>query len=53
MPRPQALLLMLSLLAGSTLLAACESNEGPLERAGETVDDTVDDAGDAVDDATE
>lgn len=36
-------------LAGA--LAACE--EGPAEKAGETVDDAVDDAGDAAEDATD
>jgi len=38
------------LLAGAALpplLAGCE--EGPLEEAGEEIDDAVDDAGDAID----
>lgn len=33
-----------------TALQAC--NEGPMEEAGEEIDDAVDDAGDAIDDAT-
>lgn len=33
-------------------LAGCD-NDGPLEEAGEAVDDTVEDAGDAVEDATD
>ena len=36
-------------LAGA--LAACE--EGPMEEAGEAVDETVDDAGDAAEDAAD
>jgi hypothetical protein len=36
-------------LAGA--LAACE--EGPAERAGETIDDAADEAGDAAEDATD
>jgi hypothetical protein len=36
------------LLAGAAVpLTACE--EGPLEEAGEEVDDAIDDAGDAID----
>lgn len=36
------------LLAGAALpLTACD--EGPLEEAGEEIDDAVDDAGDAID----
>jgi hypothetical protein len=37
-------------LAGA--LAACEE-QGPVEEAGETVDDAAEDAGDAVEDATD
>ena len=33
-------------------LTACE-DQGPMEEAGEKVDDTVDDAGDAIEDATD
>ncbi len=33
-------------------LPACEQ-EGPLEEAGEAMDDTVEDAGDAIEDATD
>ncbi|WGF88875.1 hypothetical protein [Marinivivus vitaminiproducens] len=36
---------------GATGLVACESDQGPMEEAGESVDDTVDDAGDAMEDA--
>jgi predicted small lipoprotein YifL len=32
-------------------LSACEE-EGPLEEAGEEIDDAVEDAGDAIEDAT-
>lgn len=43
-----ALMLSLSLAT----LNACEQ-EGPLERAGENIDDAVDDAGDAMEDAAD
>lgn len=33
-------------------LSACEE-QGPLEEAGEKIDDTVEDAGDAIEDATD
>lgn len=33
-------------------LSACEE-KGPLEEAGEAIDDTVEDAGDAIEDATD
>ncbi len=42
-------------LLASTLmitLSACEE-QGPLEEAGEKVDDTVEDAGDEIEDATD
>jgi hypothetical protein len=39
--------LMLAGAAVPPLLAGCE--EGPLEEAGEEIDDAVDDAGDAID----
>ncbi len=45
------------LLFGSLLgVAACDNNDGPLERAGETADEAVDDlkdAGDEIKDAGE
>ncbi len=44
-----AILLMSALMIS---LSACE-DQGPMEEAGEKVDDTVDDAGDAIDDATD
>ena len=43
-----ALMLSLSLAT----LTACEQ-EGPLERAGENIDDAADDAGDAMEDAVD
>lgn len=45
---------VMALLLGMSIgmLAGCEQ-EGPMERAGEEVDQAVDDAGDRVDDATE
>lgn len=58
-------LLLASVLCFSvTALAACDSNDGPAEKAGEKIDnatnkakdqasDAADDASDAVDDATD
>jgi len=44
-----AVLLMSALMIS---LSACE-DKGPMEEAGEKVDDTVEDVGDAVEDATD
>lgn len=33
-------------------LSACEE-KGPMEKAGEEIDDTIEDAGDAIEDATD
>lgn len=43
-----------ALLASALMitLSACEE-QGPLEEAGESMDDTVEDAGDAIEDATD
>lgn len=41
----------LMLGAGTLGLAACEDNEGPAERAGESVDDATERAGEAMEDA--
>jgi hypothetical protein len=47
-------LFVLMLLLGSlTGLQACDSNDGPLEDAGEAIDDAADDVGDAVEEACE
>ena len=43
--------LLLTTLAAAFVLAACESNEGPAERAGEKIDEAMDDAGDSMEDA--
>lgn len=41
------------LVSGLTItLAACE-DQGPLEEAGEEMDDTIEDAGDEMEDATD
>lgn len=45
-------LLLAALLGlGTVGLAACDSNDGPAEQAGEQVDDAFDEAGDAAEDA--
>lgn len=44
-----------AVLFATTLLIAlpgCE-RQGPLEEAGEAIDDTIEDAGDAIEDATD
>lgn len=46
------LLLLLSLVAGMATLTGCEE-KGPMEKAGESIDEAVDDAGDAVEDAAD
>jgi len=45
-----ALMLLLSSLS---VLQACDNNDGPLEEAGETIDEAADDVGDAVEEACE
>jgi hypothetical protein len=47
-------LFVLMLLMGSLPgIQACDSNDGPLENAGEAIDDAADDAGDAIEEACE
>jgi hypothetical protein len=47
------LFFFMALLTGMFSLQACDTNEGPLEEAGEEIDDAVDDIGDEIDDATD
>ncbi|GAB3095873.1 hypothetical protein G8770_00260 [Aestuariicella hydrocarbonica] len=46
--------IIVALLASTLMitLSACEK-QGPLEEAGEQIDDTVEDAGDDIEDATD
>lgn len=44
-------LLAAMILAASALLSGCESNDGPVEKAGENIDNAIDDAGDKIEDA--
>jgi predicted small secreted protein len=44
--------LALVLLAAAPMLAACDVNEGPAERAGEKIDRAADRVGDRIEDAT-
>jgi predicted small secreted protein len=53
MKRVISLLCVCAFLAGGTLLAGCEEQDGPVERAGEAVDEAVKDTGRAVEDATD
>lgn len=53
-----SMVLALALILGApAFLGGCDRNEGPLEEAGEALDDAMDDAadatGDAIDDATD
>jgi len=53
---PKKLIRLAALAAMTTpilALAACDSNSGPAEEAGEALDDAADDVGDAVDDAAD
>lgn len=45
-------LMIALLLAGTGALAGCQE-EGPMEEAGENMDDAVEETGDAVEDATD
>lgn len=45
-------LLALSLFASFLALAGCEE-KGPMEKAGETIDEAVEDGGDAIEDAAD
>lgn len=42
-----------ALLASTLMLTLSACDEGPMEEAGENVDDAVEDSGDAVEDATD
>ena len=44
--------LLISLLASTLALSACEQ-DGPMEKAGESIDNAVDDSKDALDDAAD
>ena len=43
------------LVAGLSLtaLAACDTNDGPLEEAGEDIDNTIEEAGDEIEENTD
>lgn len=45
--------LALVVSAAAPLLAACDSNEGPAERAGKNIDKATERAGDAIERATD
>lgn len=45
--------LALAASAAAPLLAACDLNEGPAERAGENIDKATERAGDAIERATD
>lgn len=48
-----AMSLLIAATFAALLFAAGCSDDGPMEEAGETVDEAVEDAGDKVEDATE
>ena len=52
MRRKAFLLMAVAVLSLGLATTGCESNDGPLEELGESIDDAVDDVGDAVEDAT-
>jgi len=45
------LYILMLMMAGMFTLQACDTNEGPLEEAGEEVDQAADELGDDIDDA--
>jgi hypothetical protein len=45
--------LMLVSVAAVPMLAACDFNEGPVERAGEKIDRAAERTGDAIEDAAD
>lgn len=46
-------ILILSLVLLSFIITGCEQQQGPAERAGESIDQTLQDTGDAMDDASD
>ncbi|MAO19146.1 MAG: hypothetical protein CMJ35_15920 [Phycisphaerae bacterium] len=56
-PSPKHALAVLGTLAFATtpafLMVGCDSNDGVVEEAGESVDDAFDNTGDAIDDAAD
>ena len=44
---------LMFLLSSLSVLQACDDNDGPLEEAGEAIDDAADDVGDAIEEACE
>jgi len=49
MKKPLLALLFAMGAVGTSALAACDSNDGPLEEAGEDMDEAADDVEDSVD----
>ncbi len=49
----QVLLLLIILTVVGGTVTACDVNQGPVEKAGENIDNAVDDAGDALEDTGE
>ena len=47
------ILSILLLALAAIALTACPEKEGPLEKAGEKMDEAIDEAGDKIDEATE
>jgi len=44
---------LMLLLGGLPALQSCDNNDGPLENAGEAIDDAADDLGDTLEEACE
>ncbi|MGV3592451.1 MAG: hypothetical protein ACO1PZ_12235 [Gammaproteobacteria bacterium] len=47
------LYILMLMMAGLFTLQACDTNEGPLEEAGEEIDQAADDVGDNIEDAAD
>ncbi len=53
MHRKTFLLLSIAVLSFGLATTGCDNDDGPMEKAGESVDDAADKAGDAIKDATD
>jgi hypothetical protein len=51
--RPSRGVLAMTAVVLCAVLAACENNDGPMEKAGERIDEATTDVGNAVEDACE
>lgn len=53
MRRKTFLLLSIAVLSCGLVTTGCDSNDGPMEEVGESIDEAVDDVDDTIEDATD